>query len=105
MNCDDIDRGHQHRHGCRTPYQHRHGARHRRNDRAEEDPLCQAEESVVQAASGVGTVTSIVLLLFSDVCWKGKQSIVKTILARLRSESAKVEALKENIRMRVLGLG
>jgi hypothetical protein len=33
----------------------------------------------------------------SDVCWKGKQSIVHKMLGRLKSESAKLEALKENI--------
>ena len=41
----------------------------------------------------------------SDVCWKGQQSIVKKMLGRLKSDSAKLEALKENIRMRVIGLG
>ncbi len=41
----------------------------------------------------------------SDICWKGKQSIVGKMLGRLKLESAKIEALKENIRMRVIGLG
>jgi hypothetical protein len=41
----------------------------------------------------------------SDVCWKGKHSIVHKMLGRLKSESAKLEALKENIRMQVVGLG
>ena len=41
----------------------------------------------------------------SDVCWKGQQSIVKKMLGRLKSDSAKLEALKENIQMHVIGLG
>ena len=64
----------------------------------EKKSLGKAEEALVEASYYWD-------MYFSDVCWKGKQSIVKTMLARLRSESAKVEALKENIRMRVLGLG
>jgi hypothetical protein len=44
-------------------------------------------------------------MYFSDVCWKDKQSIVWKMLARLKSESAKLEALKEDIQMQVLGLG
>ncbi len=57
MNDDNSDRGHWHRHGCRTPHSHRRGARQRCDDRAVEDSVCQAEEGVVQVASGVGTVT------------------------------------------------
>jgi hypothetical protein len=45
------------------------GLRHRaamlrrlRDDRVEEDPICQAEEGVVQAASGVRAVASVALL-------------------------------------------
>ncbi len=34
-----------------------------RNDRAEEDPVRQAEEGVVQAALGVGAVASVALVL------------------------------------------
>ena len=43
----------------------------------------------------------------SDVCWKGQQSIVRKMLGQLKSDSAKLEALKENIRMclSVIGLG
>jgi hypothetical protein len=41
----------------------------------------------------------------SDVCWKGKQSIVRKMLGWLTSESAKLEAPKENLRMHVIGLG
>ena len=40
----------------------------------------------------------------SDVCWKGQQSIVRKMLGRLKLESAKLEALKENIQMHVIGL-
>ena len=63
MNRDDIDRGHQHPHGRHTPYHCRRGARRHCDDRAEVDPVCQAEEGVVQAASGVDAVTSVVVLL------------------------------------------
>jgi hypothetical protein len=63
MNRDDIDRGHQHCHGRHTPHRHCGGARRRHNNQAEEDHVCQTEVGVVQAASGVGTVTSVVLLL------------------------------------------
>lgn len=44
-------------------------------------------------------------MFHSEVCWKGNLSIVSKMLGRLKSESAKLEALKENIRMRVIGLG
>ena len=63
MNREDIDRGHRHRRGRRTPHRCCRGARHCRDDQAEADPVCQAEEGIVQAASGVSTVTSIILLL------------------------------------------
>ena len=33
----------------------------------------------------------------SDVCWKGQQSIVRKMLGGLKSDFAKLEALKENI--------
>jgi hypothetical protein len=41
----------------------------------------------------------------SEVCWKGRVCIVQKMLGWLKSESAKLKALKENIRMRVIGLG
>ena len=73
-------------------------AKRKKEEMIEKKSLGKAEEALVEASYYWD-------MYFSDVCWKGKQSIVKTMLARLRSESAKVEALKENIRMRVLGLG
>ena len=42
--------------------------RRRRNDQAEEDPVCQAEEGVVQAVSGVGAIASVALLLLRCLC-------------------------------------
>ena len=63
MNRDNIDREHQHCHGCHTPHRRRRGARRHREDQAEEDPICQAEEGVVQATLGVGTVTPVLLLI------------------------------------------
>ena len=44
-------------------------------------------------------------MFHSKVCWKGKQSVVQKMFGRLKVESAKLEALKENIRMRVIRLG
>ncbi len=49
------------------------------------------------------TVTTNIPLF--DVCWKGYQRFVKKMLARSELESAKLEALKYNIGMQVLGLG
>ncbi len=44
-------------------------------------------------------------LYFSDSCWKGESRVVKTRLAWIKSKTRKIEALKENIKMRVAGLG
>ena len=44
-------------------------------------------------------------MFHSEVCWKGNLSIVLKMLGQLKSVSAQTEALKENIRMRVIGLG
>ena len=73
-------------------------AKRKKEEMIKKKSLEKAEEALIEASYYWD-------MCFSDVCWNGKQSIVKTMLARLRSESAKVEALKENIRMRVLGLG
>mgnify|MGYP006196441921 FL=1 len=73
-------------------------AKRKKEEMIKKKSLEKAEEALIEASYYWD-------MYFSDVCWKGKQSIVKTMLARLRSESTKVEALKENIRMRVLGLG
>ena len=56
----------------------------------EKKSLGKAEEALVEASYYWD-------MYFSDVCWKGKQSIVRIMLARLRSELAKVEALKEKM--------
>ncbi len=44
-------------------------------------------------------------IYYSDVCLKGKHSIFCKMFGGLKSESAKLEALKENIRMQVIGMG
>jgi hypothetical protein len=44
-------------------------------------------------------------MFHSEVCWKGKLSTVTKMLGWLKSVSAQTEVLKENIRMRVIGLG
>jgi hypothetical protein len=41
----------------------------------------------------------------SDVCWKGNPNIVQKMLAWLKSDTAKLEAFKENIIMGVVGFG
>ena len=65
-------------------------AKRKKEEMIEKKSLEKAEEALIEASYYWD-------MYFSDVCWKGKQSIVKTMLAWLRSESAKVEALKENI--------
>ena len=67
-------------------------AKRKKEEMIEKKSLGKAEEALIEASYYWD-------MYFSDVCWKGKQSIVETMLARLQSESAKVEALKENIRM------
>ncbi len=59
----DVHHRHQHCRDRRTPHCRRSDARRRRDDRAEEDPVRQAEEGVVQVAPGVGAVPSVALLL------------------------------------------
>ena len=73
-------------------------AKRKKKEMIEKKSLGKAEEALVEALYYWD-------MYVLDVCWKGKQSIVKTMLERLQSESAKVEALKENIQMRVIGLG
>jgi len=62
--CADVDRRHRCRRGRRTQPL----LRRRRDDRAEEDPVRQVEEGVVQAALGVGAVASVALLLLRHLC-------------------------------------
>jgi hypothetical protein len=64
----------------------------------EKKSLEKAEETLIEASYYWD-------MYFSNVCWKGNQSIVTKMLARLKSESASLEAIKENIQMRVIGLG
>jgi hypothetical protein len=73
-------------------------AKRKKEEMIEKKNLAKAEETLIEASYYWE-------MYFSDACWKGKQSIVKKMLAWLKSESAKLEALKENIRMQVLGLG
>ena len=44
-------------------------------------------------------------MYFSDACWKGSVGIVSRNLKRIPTKAGKLRALKENILMRVLGLG
>ena len=59
----NVDHRYRHRRDRRTPHRRRSGARRRCDDQAEEDPVRQAEEGVVQAESGVGIIASVALLL------------------------------------------
>jgi hypothetical protein len=73
-------------------------AKRKKEEMIEKKSLDKAKEELVEASYYWEMYNS-------DVCWKGQQSIVKKMLGRLKSDSAKLEALKENIRMRVVGLG
>ncbi len=63
------------------------------------------KKSLDKAKEGLVEASYYWEMFHSKVCWKGKQSVVQKMLGRLKSESAKLEALKENIRMHVIGLG
>ena len=73
-------------------------AKRKKEEMIEKKSLDKAKEELVEASYYWEMYNS-------DVCWKGQQSIVRKMLGRLKSDSAKLEALKENIRMRVIGLG
>jgi hypothetical protein len=73
-------------------------AKRKKEEMIEKKSLEKAKEDLVEASYYWE-------MYHSEVCWKGKQSIVQKMLGRLKSESAKLEALKENIRMHVIGLG
>ncbi len=57
----------------------------------EKKNLEKAQESLVEASYYWDMYFS------DDVCWKGKQSNVRKMVAWLKSELAKLEALKKNI--------
>ena len=73
-------------------------AKRKKEEMIEKKSLDKAKEDLVEASYYWE-------MFHSEVCWKGNLSIVSKMLGRLKSESAKLEALKENIRMRVIGLG
>jgi hypothetical protein len=58
----------------------------------EKKSLEKAEETLIEASYYWD-------MYFVDVCRKGKQSIITNMLARFKSEWAKLEAIKENIQM------
>jgi len=41
----------------------------------------------------------------SDACWKGDTKVVARSLKKMNSDALRLEALKENIRIRTLGFG
>jgi hypothetical protein len=73
-------------------------AKRKKEEMIEKKSLDKAKEDLVEASYYWE-------MFHSEVCWKGKPSVVTKMLDRLKSETAKMEALKENIRMRVIGLG
>ena len=44
-------------------------------------------------------------MYFSEACWKGRVGVVDSHLKRIKTKTGKLRALKENIQMRVLGMG
>jgi hypothetical protein len=73
-------------------------AKRKMEEMIEKKSLEKAKEDLVEASYFWDMYHSV-------VCWKGKQSIVGKMLSGLKLESAKIKALKENIRMHVIGLG
>ena len=65
-------------------------AKRKKEEMIEKKSLDKAKEELVEASYYWEMYNS-------DVCWKGQQSIVRNMLGRLKSKSAKLEALKENI--------
>ena len=63
------------------------------------------KKSLEKAKEGLVEASYYWEMYHSEVCWKGRVCIVQRMLGRLKLESAKLEALKENIRMHVIGLG
>jgi hypothetical protein len=72
-------------------------AKRRKEEMMEQKNMLKAQESTIEASYYWD-------MYRSDVCWKNTKTLTK-MLARLKSETAKIEALKENIRMRVIGCG
>jgi len=72
-------------------------AKRKKEEMMEQKGLMKAKESTIEASYYWE-------MYRSDACWKNVRTM-KTMLGRLNSESAKLEALKENIRMRVIGFG
>jgi hypothetical protein len=70
-------------------------AKRKKEEMIEKKSLDKAKEDLVKASYYWE-------MYHSKVCWKGKLSVVTKMLGRLKSESAKMEALKENIRMSVI---
>ena len=77
--------------------------RQRKAKRKKEEMI--KKNSLDKAKEGLVKASYYWEMFHSEVCWRGKQSVVAKMLGRLKSESAKLEALKENIRMCVIGLG
>ncbi len=73
-------------------------AKRKKEEMIDKKSLDKAKEDLVEASYYWE-------MFHSEVCWKGKPSVVTKMLGRLKSETAKMEALKENIKMHDIGLG
>jgi hypothetical protein len=60
-------------------------------------------KSLQKAQEGLVELSYYWEMCNSNVCWRGNPNIVQKMWAWLKSDTAKLEALKENIRMRVVG--
>ena len=72
-------------------------AKRKKEEMMERKNMLKAQESMIEASYYWE-------MYKSDTCWTNYNTVTK-MLRRLKSETAKIEALKENIRMRVIGCG
>jgi hypothetical protein len=73
-------------------------AKRKKEEMIEKKSLDKAQEDLVEASYYWEMYNS-------DICWKGKLRIVGIMLGQLKLELAKLKALKEKIRVHVIGLG
>ena len=63
------------------------------------------EKGLAKAQEGLLEASYYHRMYHSDACWKGRVGIVDKNLKRIPTKSGRLNALKENIKMRVVGLG
>ena len=74
-------------------------AKRKKKEMIEKKSLDKAKEDLIEASYYWDS------MFHSEVCWKGKLIIVTKMLGWLNSVFPQTEALKEKIRMHVIGLG